>query len=517
MTRRITKILVLLYFLCSSLINCQTISKIQISGNKNFTENDYAGWIKIPVGSKIFAGIEDSVSSRITSALKEKSYLHPSFQKVELKKNDNFSFILNINLFEGNKTLINKINFSGALKDSAHVSSLILQLNGSPLTKSNLDFVFSQVLDYYENKGYPFASINIESIELADDSLNQNHSANLLLSVNEGIKSKIDKIEITGNEKTKDYVITRALQINIGEEYSQKKIDAVKEKINRLRFFDNVEAPSFYFNSKKEGVLKIAVKEKQTNNFDGILGYVPAANDKESGYLTGFVNISMKNLFGTGRSASLKWQQENRNSQELELKYLEPWIFNFPFNIELGLFQRKQDSTYVQRNIEGKLEFIATQEASASFIITSQSTIPSQLQNDVFTVYNSSSLSTGVNFKADTRDDFYSPTEGIYFSSTYSYASKTINGPASYITESTKTKATLQRLEFDFNIYKQFFTEQVIALGVHARELRGSDIEVSDLYFLGGTNSLRGYREKQFQGNRTIWTNLEYRLENKDR
>ncbi|MFA5806427.1 MAG: BamA/TamA family outer membrane protein, partial [Melioribacteraceae bacterium] len=267
-----------------------------------------------------------------------------------------------------------------------------------------------------------------------------------------------------------------------------------------------------YFNSKQEGVLKISIKEKQTNFFDGILGYVPAANDKESGYLTGFVNVNLRNLFGTGRAASLRWQQENRSSQELELRYLEPWLFDFPFNIEGRLFQRKQDSTYIQRDLEARLEYLATDEISASILISTQSTIPSELSSTNFTVFNSSSFTSGFNFKIDTRDDFYAPTKGIYFNNTYKYTSKKINGPSGFITPDTKIEITLQRLEFDFNIFRQVFQKQVAAFGIHGRELRGDNVELSDLYFLGGTNSLRGYREKQFQGNRILWSNLEYRL-----
>jgi outer membrane protein insertion porin family len=191
---------------------------------------------------------------------------------------------------------------------------------------------------------------------------------------------------------------------------------------------------------------------------------------------------------------------------------MEPWLFDFPFNIEGRLFQRKQDSTYVQRNLEGSLEYLATHEISASIIIGTQSTIPSELNSTNFSVFNSTSFTTGVNFRIDTRDDFYSPTKGIYFNNSYKFSSKKINGPAGFITSDTKTDFTLQRLEFDFNFFSQFFRRQVAAIGIHGRELRGDNTDLSDLYFLGGANSLRGYKEKQFQGNRILWLNLEYRL-----
>ena len=70
----------------------------------------------------------------------------------------------------------------------------------------------------------------------------------------------------------------------------------------------------------------------------------------------------------------------------------------------------------------------------------------------------------------------------------------------------------LQRFTLDIGGYYQLFSRQVIALGLHGRELRGSFFENSDLFRLGGTNTLRGYREEQFLGSRIGWSNLEYRL-----
>ena len=57
------------------------------------------------------------------------------------------------------------------------------------------------------------------------------------------------------------------------------------------------------------------------------------------------------------------------------------------------------------------------------------------------------------------------------------------------------------------------FKRNVAAVSFHARELRGDQFEITDLYRLGGTNSLRGYRENQFLGSRIFWSNLEYRFQ----
>jgi outer membrane protein insertion porin family len=512
MIRRITKRVLIFFFLFTSVSLTQTISKVEIIGNKIFSTNNYLSWMQISTGSKFFVGITDSVRTRIASELKDQGYFNFDITEVKLEKIDSSRSSLSVIVSEGKPTLIGKIKLNAGLKDSIRISNIVSSLEGAVFTRSNVESVLSEVLDYYENRGNPFASLKIESITFIEDTSANENMANISLSIDEGIKSKIDKIEVTGNTKTKDYVVIRALQFERGEEYSQKKIEDIPDKLNRLRFFEPVEAAAYYINSKNEGVLKISIKEKETNYFDGIAGYVPPATDKQKGYLTGFLNINLRNLFGTGRAIYFRWQQENQSSQELELRYLEPWLFSFPFNIEAGLFQRKQDSTYVQRNIDAKLEYIATPEISASLLINSQSTIPTVRDSKTFTVYNSTSFSSGVNLKIDTRDDYYSPTSGLYFNNSYKYTSKKINGPSEYIIPNLETNVTFQHLEFDFSIFKQIFTQQVIALSIHTRELRGSNFEVSDLYPLGGANSLRGYLERQFLGNRVMWGNLEYRL-----
>jgi outer membrane protein insertion porin family len=511
MTRPIIKFSIGLLLGVSFTVPAQSLSKIEISSGRLIPESKYLTWIKTSIGTKLFKGIEDSVRSRIAAGLRDEGYYNFTIGNVEILKSDSTKYRLIVGVKEGKPTLIEKVLFDKTPADSSLISGFLSQVESLPLTPLALEPVFSQILDYYENRGYPFISVKVESVQFIEDTTGGNHLAIVYIKIDKGTKSKINKIEISGNTRTRDFVILRALQMLPDEDYSQKEIDEVPEKLNRLRFFEPVETPSYFIDSKQEGVLKITVREKETNSFDGIAGYVPAANNNQSGYLTGFININLRNLFGTGRTALFRWQQENQFSQELEIRYLEPWILGYPFNIEAGLFQRKQDSTYVQRNIDAKLEFIVSPEISASLLISSQSTIPTILTSNLFTVYNSSSFTSGLNLKIDTRDDYYAPTEGIFFVNSYKLSSKKINGPAEYITSDTKTNITFQKLELDLSLFRKIFDKQIVALGIHGRELRGSDFEVSDLYFLGGTNSLRGYLEKQFLGNRIFWSNLEYR------
>lgn len=509
----LTKYSVILFIFVSSLTFPQKLSSLEINQNYYFDDSQYLQWSGLQIGQPYFKGIIDTTKSRIAKNLLAQGFYFFKFVKDSIEfENDSTEFKIILNIAENQPITLRNIFIESDSTLKAILSEHFDFLKGEILNKDQLETNIDKALSDLENSGYPFAAIVIKSINVFTDSTNNQNFADLYLKLLTGNKNKIDKIELKGNTSTKDYVIIRELRLSPDEIYSQKKIEQIPKRLNRLGFFEPVPVPQYYLNSKGEGVLEIVVKEKNTNNFDGIIGYIPPSQNETNGYVTGLVNVSLRNLFGTGRAAAIRWNKFSRSSQELELKYLEPWLFSLPLNINLNLYQKIQDSTYVQRRLEAALEYLATENISASVIVSTESVIPTERTIPVFTVFNSSYLSTGVNFKIDSRDDPYSPTEGILFINSYLYSRKSINGPAQYITSNISNNINLQRFSVTFSTYFQFFNRQVVAINVNARELRGASFENSDLYKLGGTNSLRGYREEQFLGSRIFWSNLEYRF-----
>jgi len=515
----LAKYLTVIILISSAFLFSQTIEQIQVTENNIFDDDNYIEWSGINKGFQVFPYLLDSVKWRIANQLSLRGYFNTNFTGSEIKylpDTQNVKIILNIN--EGTPTYIGNIKFERTdSTDKEVVITSFKFLEGKIFNKYDLEEKIFDALTYYENNGYPFGRIIISSINFYADSVDEKNFADIHLKIDKGKnKNTIDKIEITGNTSTMDYVILRELRIDSGAVYSHKEVLELPNRLNRLRFFEPVNTPQFYLDSENRGVLLIEIKEKQTNNFDGIIGYIPARDESatggDKGYLTGLVNVSLRNLFGTGRAAAIRWQQFNRFSQELELKYIEPWFLGYPFNINGGLFQRKQDTTYVQRKFDAGLEFLATEDISAAVFISTEEVIPTENVIPIFTVYNSSIFTSGVNLKIDTRDDPYAPTEGLLFINSYSFSRKKINGPAQFITPASETRINLQRISLSFSAFYEIFTRQIIALGIHGRELKGSFFEDSDLFRLGGTNTLRGYRENQFLGSRIFWSNLEYRL-----
>lgn len=492
-------------------IKAQVIEDINITGNKKFSEKKYLEWIDISEGAKYFPGIEDSIFARISNNLRQNYYFHFTIDKpVLVYTTDSLSLNISIFLDESSPTFLSKFIITGMEKaDSTLILDRIEFLREQPFDPVLLNFELDEIIAIYEEKGFPFARFSVNNILFNKGE--SAYDADIYISFSKEKLSTIDKIVIEGNDKTNSDVIIRELRIHNGEVYNQEKIDEIPAVLNRLRFFQPVASPQFYFDNSGNGILKIGVSEKETNNFDGIVGYVPAGNDKQDGFFTGYINVSLRNLFGTGRALGILWEKKERLSQELRLRYLEPWVFSFPMNISGELYQRKQDTTYINQKYSMEFEYLANEIITAGFNLSTESTIPTDNESTRFTVYNSSSLTTGFSFKLDTSDDFYAPRRGVVFINSYSYSRKKINGPEEFINPDTKTNLNLQRIEVNFYYFLELFRRQVIALKLQGRELKGDFFEVSDLYPLGGTNSLRGYRERQFLGNRTFWSNLEYR------
>lgn len=489
---------------------CQSITGIEFSGDRPLEQKELISALgtTFPIKTELFN--LDSLNHRISTRLNSSGYFHHKLTSVVIPTDSTSSKIF-INITSGPRAVLKSLNFL-ADSDSLIPGMRSLEFSeGNPYEEIEIQSIFGEILDELEKKGYPFAKIVVNSLglEISPDSSSSSVQLNITLEPN--LKAVISKIEIVGNENTSADVILREIKVKSGDIFYPENNRLLTSRLNRLRFFEPVPDPEFYFNEGKEGILKITLKETNTNNFDGIVGYIPPAQNEETGYLTGLVNINMRNLFGTGRNFSFKWQQLDRNSQELDLRYLEPFLFGLPLNISPRLYQRKQDTVYVDRFVEMTADYQTGENFSFSATFASQSIIPTLFEKPVFTVYNSSILTGGVGLRYDTRDDPVSPVSGINFFSSFSISNKKINGPAEFITPNQVLQVNLKKINFDFDLFLELFNRNIVALGVSVREIQGDFIEESDYFKLGGNSTLRGYREEQFRGNRVAWSNIEYR------
>lgn len=491
------------------------VEKISFQGNEHFSERELLSVLTIHRGDIFVSASVDSTVSELLRRYRGDGFFFASVDSVTKQiSDDSMSVALTFFLDEDVQSRIEWFTIDGnTVFPEKEIRSQFETSPGMPLNQAVLEKDIDLFLSDYDNAGHPLASIKIDSLRI--DSAD--HSKLFFaLVVNEGPAVILDEIKVTGNTSTRGYVIEREARLSKGELYNQEKVNNIRHRLQRLQIFSSVSEPELFLKSDPEhaksvnGGLLVNVQEENTNNFDGILGYVPAQSAGGESYLTGNVHVSMRNLFGTGRAATVHWLRESAVTQELELNYFEPWIGGYPINAGVDLFQRKQDSSYVTTRFNSRLDLLVSDQFSVGGLLNWISVYPSSSLN-YFTVFESNELSLGVDIRYDTRDNLLSPTRGVFYSTSYERGTKRIAGPEQYLSLITEKNYVQQRVAVDLETYIPLAARHIAVLTLHGRQITSSHIEQSDLYQLGGTNTVRGYRENQFFGAQMVWSNLEYR------
>ena len=177
--------------------------------------------------------------------------------------------------------------------------------------------------------GYPFATVRPRG-----DRDPQNHLINVVFVVDEGVRAYIERINIRGNTRTRDYVIRREFDISEGDPYNRALIDRAERRIKNLNFFKTVKITNEPGSAPDRVVINVDVEEQSTGDFSVMGGYSTA-----DGFM-GQVSISERNLMGTGRygRASGTFGQYIRG---IELGFVEPYFLDQRLSAGIDLFARQ--------------------------------------------------------------------------------------------------------------------------------------------------------------------------------
>lgn len=482
----------------------RTVRTITVIGNRAVPSSTVLEWMETRQGGPF----RHSDLARIDSGLAEAGFPLGRIDSIGFRQAaDSLSSDLLLYIREGNPARLADIRLEGAANlDATSLLTTSGLTPGESFTPRALELGIAAVLKQYESAGYPFARIEIGDIQFREG---QEHvETNVSLFVHEGPAARISDLRVEGNSTTQAGVIERAARFRPGELYYGDLPARIKSRLEKLQLFSSVSMPELFVNKDQSVGLLVRVVEASPNRFDGIIGYVPAGTSGGSGYVTGFVDVQFKNIFGTARKLSARWNRETQVTQDIALRYREPWVASLPISADVGYGQRKQDSTYVRESYDLALEMSIAENLTVGLVATGGNVTPSEGFGKSV-VGRSSALSIGVTLAYDGRDDQVTPTSGIRYRTEYHTGRKETHTP---VRGGVGEKNATQLLSFDADYYTSLLRNQVLAILVASRDLRSGAIEFGDLFRLGGANTLRGYREGQFLGSRIAWANLEYRL-----
>jgi outer membrane protein insertion porin family len=509
------KPLIILIFILSAISNALPQAKIEsisFRGNSFFSSNELLNSMVLRK-EKDFDSVQfryDRVSIR--EKYKSAGFLYARIDSSSIDYNSDSSLVsLAVYVNEGGRVTVGEIEITG---NSVLTKEQVLRHfetgEGDVLSENTLNNDIKSLLEYYESRGMPFAKAEIKDISIYEAA--GKDRLRVTIDINENSFVSIDEVKIRGNTDTEDYVITRELKLDKSKPVTVESLQEMKLRLEKLNIFERVEDPKIYRikNRDRSGLL-VEVKEGNTNTFDGIIGYIPPAADDEKGYFTGLINLSFRNLFGTGRRIEAKWEQEVRETQELEFRYFEPYLLSLPFNVYGGFLQRIQDSTYTRRRLDFKADYTFSNKFTIAALGGYERVIPADAENLVFRIADSRTLTSGVELRYDNRDNVYIPVSGGLYRTSYSYGSKKIFNLDELQQLGYRADYSIQRYTAEADVYLSFFKRQSNLVKVFAGEVRSDKLEDSDFFRVGGNRSIRGYREEQFLASRVAYSNIELR------
>ena len=443
--------------------------------------------------------------------------------KIEVSK-DKRSIILTYPIIEGDRFKIKKIGIKGNTVFTEKELRKILKTEEKAIFKRNLlreDIV--AIIEKYGEKGYAFANV----IPAIDPNKNTK-LVDITLNITEKDKVKINRINIFGNDVTKDKVIRREIRVTEQEIINTKELKRSYQKLNNLNFFETIELLPRETGENMVD-LDVRVKEKPT----GALSFGAGYNSVE--YLIGMVEISQGNLFGTGILVKAKGEFGEKKTN-YSLSFKEPWLFDYPMSLGLNLYKNdrsydsyKKDSIggnvtlgrtftdYVSGSISYSLETAQIYDLykNAPDSAKTDCDDPALIDFSSGDFYNKCKMKLtsiiGLSLGRDSRDNYLEPREGSNNSVYYEYAGGFLGGDNAYY-RTIGASSWYLRLILDTVV---MFRGKIGYAAGHSDK----NLPTYERFYTGGINTVRGYKygeagpldasNNRIGGNKELLFNIE--------
>jgi outer membrane protein insertion porin family len=275
--------------------------------------------------------------------------------------NSKGNLVVSIKLSEGHKYYFGNITWQGNTKYNDSLLTTILGIRKGDVY--NLDLLNKKlgkaqsaegggVSDLYSDEGYLFFQANAEETAIYNDTID------FRIHIIEGPVATWKNVRISGNEKTKEYVIRRELRTLPGEKYSRSDIIRSIREIANLGFFNQEKITPTPIPNPEDGTVDInwQVEEKSSDQLELSAGFGGGIG------LTGtlgvsFNNFSVKNIFnkeawdplpvGDGQKLSLRFQSNGRAYRSYNVSFTEPWLGGKKRNsLSLSFYDTKYSNAY---------------------------------------------------------------------------------------------------------------------------------------------------------------------------
>ena len=417
------------------------------------------------------------------------------------------------------------VSFEGNTVYSSEVLTKFMDIQpGQVLNSVSVGQKVQGINAAYARDGYMLA--HVDGIRVDDQGV-------LHIHIVEGI---VEDIIPAGNKKTRNKVITREFVQKKGKPFNKFLVRRSVERVYNLGFFDDVNVRMLPGEQDPNNVIiEIDVLEHKTGTITLGAGY------SKSDGLMGIVEFGEDNFRGTGDKFKVHWEIGGKKKyKNYQISYLKPWIDSKGTSLGFSFFNREDE--YTDYNEDGN-EVAEYNKKSRGFNISfgrqtgeyTRDYLTLESRKDTYKwddddssgfrydknagkgtnwdngsynfasdnyVKNNFGRINSVTWQKvyDSRDNIYEPTRGRRISYTTQWAGHGLGGDFDFY-----------KFTAEARMYKKLGAKNVLAFRARGGFIQG-DAPYSQLFTLGGADSLRGYEDDQFRGKYMYNATLEFRF-----
>src|SRR5450631_2431829 len=273
---------------------------------------------------------------------------------------DKKGFVVTFNIDEGSQYRVGTLDVVSNVRaiDSGSLRSSLKLGPGSVYNADLVEKTVEVMTIEAAKRGYAFANVRPRG-----DRNFETKTINLVFVVEEGTRAYIERINVRGNVRTREYVIRREFDIGEGDAYNRALIDRAERRLKNLNYFKTVKITNEPGSAPDRVVINVEVEEQSTGEFSISGGY-----STSDGFIAE-ASVADRNLMGRGQyaKASVTYGQYTRG---VDLSFVEPYLLGYRMAGGIDLFWKEnQASSYVSYNTKTiganfRLGFALTEEVS---------------------------------------------------------------------------------------------------------------------------------------------------------
>ncbi|MGN7963530.1 outer membrane protein assembly factor BamA, partial [Brucella sp. 22210] len=405
-------------------------------------------------------------------------------------------YTITITVDEGQRYTFGDVSVESTVDgvDTNALGGLVKTRSGRAYSAKEVEDSVLAVTESVAGSGYAFAKV-----EPRGDRNFENRTISVVYSVDQGPRAYIQRIEIRGNDKTRDYVIRREFDMNEGDAFNQVMVQRAKRRLEALDFFQTVNISTAPGSEPDQVILVVDVVEKSTGEFSIGGGYTTGGETPGPSVEAA---VTERNFLGRGQYVKLSAGLGTDDVQNYGLSFTEPYFLGSRMSVGFDVFRRTytvNDDYYVEQTggtiraglpISDNLSLgLAYNLVQDKYEFDDDVADPSSYYAPAIidAVENSPWVRSSVSYSLtyNSIDDMKNPHDGLYGKFMQEFAG--LGGDAKYV-----------KTTFKGNYYKTLAQEADIVgmLGVgggYIYDYDGDGVRIFDL-FKGSSDIIRGFQ-----------------------